>query len=312
MSEMIQLGRTDLQVSRVCFGCWQMARNKFWPDVDENKLTAAVHRALDLGINFFDTADAYGDGFAEELLGRMLEGVPRDRFVVADKVYHHWLGEPGSKRVGDLSYDYIVWECEQSLGRLGLDHIDLYQAHTFDVMTPLEETARAFEKLEKDGKIRYYGFSNATVEQLRAARRFGSFDTLQPRYNLFDRAIEQDLLPYCMAENIGVLNYSTLEYGLLTGKFTGDETFDDVRNGWPTFEGEAFKKNVEKVNQIKPVADRLGRTMAQIAIRGVLTHPAVHCAIVGIKNAAQIEDAAGALGWELSREDYYLIRKLLA
>ncbi|HSW46846.1 MAG TPA: aldo/keto reductase, partial [Phycisphaerae bacterium] len=278
MSEMILLGQTDLNVSRICFGCWQMARNQFWPTVDEQAMHDAVGRALDLGVNFFDTADAYGDGFAEELLGRILKGVPRDRFVLADKVYHHWLGPPGSPRVGDLSYEYIVWECEQSLRRLGLDHMDLYQAHTFDVMTHPEETSRAFDKLKKDGKIRYYGVSNFTAEQLRCFRGYGDYDSVQPRYNLLDRAAEQDLFPYCMAQKIGVLTYSSLMLGLLTGKFTGSETFDDARGMSPFFRDEEFKRNVDKVNRLRPIAERLGKSVTQVALRAILEHPAVSCA----------------------------------
>lgn len=312
MSEMISLGRTDLQVSRICFGCWQMARNNFWPHVDEQAMRDAAHRALDIGVNFFDTADAYGDGFAEELLGRILKGVPRDRFVLADKVYHHWLGPPGSPRVGDLSHDYIIWECEQSLRRLGLDYMDLYQVHTLDIFTHPEETTRAFEKLKKDGKIRCYGVSNFNVEQLRCFRAFGSYETNQPRYNLLDRQAESDLFPYCMAEKVGVLTYSSLMYGLLTGKFTGTETFDDVRASTPAFKGEEFRKNVEKVARLKPIAERLGKTVTQLAIRFILDHPVNPCAIVGIKNTRQIEEAAGAMGWRLSREDYYAVRNACA
>ncbi len=312
MLETIKLGRTDLMVSRICFGCWQMAKNRFWPTVDEQNLHRAVRHALDLGVNFFDTADAYGDGFAEQLLGKLLKGVPRDQYVVATKVYNHWLGEPGSPRVGDLSYDYVVWECEQSLKRLGMDCIDLYQAHFYDHMTHPEETTRAFEKLKKDGKIRFYGTSNFNVEQLRTVNAFGSYDTFQPRYNLMDRKPEDELFPYCLANNIGVLCFSSLYYGLLTGKFKGDEKFEDVRADTPDFQGEKFKQNVAKVNQLRPIAERLGKTIGQLAIRVLLDHPAVHCAIVGIKNAEQIAQATGALGWKLSREDWYEIRKLVS
>ncbi len=309
MSELIKLGRTDLHVSRICFGCWQMG-GTYWGEPDEHNLTAAVRRAIDVGVNFFDTADAYGDGLAEEILGRALKGVSRDKFVLATKVYHHWLGERGSKRVGDLSYEYIIWECEQSLRRLGLDYIDLYQAHSYDYLTPLDETARAFEKLKKDGKIRYYGCSNFTVEQLRYACSVGSFDTIQPRYNLMDRRIEADILPFCLSNNIGVLVYSSLQYGLLTGKFKGSETFNDLRSKNPEFQGQRFKENVDKVNQLIPIAKRTGKTVTQISLRALLEHPAVHCTIVGIKNSQQIEEAAGAMGWNLTREDYYDIRKI--
>lgn len=303
----IKLGRTDLQVSPICFGCWQMGGN-YWGPVDEATLTAAVHRAVELGINFFDTADAYGDGLAEEILARALKSVNRDDVVIATKVYHHWLGERGSRRVGDLSYDYILRECDASLKRLGIDRIDLYQAHTVDVFTPIDETARAFEKLKQMGKIRYFGLSNFSAEQLRAALVCGSFDTLQPKYNMLFRQIEQDVLPLCMTEDIGVLTYSSLYYGLLTGKYTGTETFDDVRSRAADFQGERFKKNVERVDRLKPIAADLGRTVTQLSLRFILDHPGIHCAIVGIKTPAQIEEAAGTAGWKLSREDYYLIR----
>jgi aryl-alcohol dehydrogenase-like predicted oxidoreductase len=312
MAETMRLGRTDLVVSRVCFGCWQMSANRFWPTVDEERMHAAVHRAMELGVNFFDTADAYGDGHAEKMLARILKRVPREQYVLADKLYHHWLGEPGSKRVGDLSYDYILAECEQSLKRLNTDYIDLYQAHTVDVLTHPEETARAFEKLKSDGKIRFYGVSNYNVEQLRAANHFGHFDTLQPRYNLLDREFEKELAHYCMARNIGVLAYSTLECGLLTGKFTGDEQFEDVRSILPSFQGEQFKLNVERVNRLRQIAQSLGKTVTQLALRGLLEHPAVSTAIVGIKRPEQIEDAAGAMGWSLTREQYYDVRNALA
>ncbi len=309
MSELVKLGRTELQVSRVCFGCWQMG-GTYWGVPNEENLIGAVRRAFDVGVNFFDTADAYGDGFAEELLGRALKGISRDKFVLATKVYHHWLGERGSKRVGDLSYEYIIWECEQSLKRLGLDYIDLYQAHSYDNLTPLEETVRAFDKLKKDGKIRYYGCSNFSVEQLRAACIVGDFDTIQPRYNLLDRKIESDILPFCLSHNIGVLVYSPLNLGLLTGKFTGDEAFEDLRGKHPDFQGERFKENVEKVNQLRTIADRHNKTITQVSLRALLEHPAVHCTIVGIKKAEQIEEAAGAMSFRLSREDYYDIRAI--
>jgi len=306
--EYVKLGRTDLSVSPICFGCWQMG-GSFWGPVNEQDLADAVHRAVDLGVNFFDTADAYGDGLAEEILGRALKDVKRDRVIIATKVYNHWLGDRGSRRVGDLSYDYILWECDQSLKRLGTDYIDLYQAHAFDVFTHLDETTRAFEKLKEAGKIRYYGTSNFTVEQLRAALSFGSYDTVQPKYNLLYREIEGDILPLCMTYDLGVLVYSPLYHGLLTGKYTGTETFDDFRGKNPDFLGEQFKRNVARVNRVKPIAEDLSKTMTQFALRFVLDHPAVHCAIAGIKRADQIEDAVGAVGWQLTRSDYYLARE---
>ena len=308
--ERVQLGRTSLMVSPICFGCWQMGQT-FWGPVPEEDLRAAVRKALDLGINFFDTADAYGDGLGEEILGRALKGVPRESYIVATKVYHHWLPERNNARHPDLSYDYMIWECEQSLRRLGIDTIDLYQAHAFDVLTHPEETARAFEALKQQGKIRYAGCSNYNLEELRVALRFGRMDTCQPHYNLLKREAEEDLFPLCMAEGIGVLAYSPLHHGLLCGKFTGDETFTDFRADHPMFQGDEFKKNVERVNRLRPIASESGLTVTQLVVAATLAHPAVTCAIVGIKNSAQIEDAAGAMGKAISRWDYYQIRKAL-
>jgi len=309
--ERVKLGRTELRVSPICFGCWQMGQT-YWGKLPEDDLKAAVRRAVELGVNFFDTADAYGNGYGEEVLGDAVRGIPRDRVILATKVCHHWFDEPGSPRHPDLSYDYILWECEQSLRRLKTDYIDLYQAHAFEVMTHPAETARAFEKLKKDGKIRYAGCSNYTVEQLRAALRFGRMDTLQPRYNLFQRDIEKDLLPLCIAEEIGVLTWGSLRFGLLSGKYTGEETFDDLRKDDPDFQGEAFKKNVAKVDKLKPIAQSLGRSVTQLVLRTTVQHPGIHCAIVGIKRPAQIEEVVGAMGWSLSLRDLYRVRDALA
>ncbi|MFO7898100.1 MAG: aldo/keto reductase [Planctomycetota bacterium] len=307
--ERIKLGRSGLEVSPVCFGCWQMG-GSYWGEVDEDALGRAVHRAVEVGVNFFDNADAYGDGAAESRLGRFIEDIDREKLVIATKVYHHWLEEPGSKRVPDLSYDYIIEECEASLRRLGIDHVDLYQAHAVDQFTHLEETTRAFDKLKRDGKIRAYGLSNYSGHALQAALALGDYDTVQPPYNLMRRGIEGDVLPICLANDLGVLCYGALHKGMLTGKFDGTETFDDLRSRMDDFQGERFRRNVEAVEQMRPIAEKLGKSVTQLALRFVLDHPAVHCAIVGIKNAAQIEDAAGAMGWSLGREDYYDLRRL--
>ncbi len=305
----VRLGRTSLMVSPVCFGCWQMGQT-YWGKVSEDDLKASVAKALDLGVNFFDTADAYGNGTAERILGEALAGHDRDSFVVATKVYHHWYDD--GWRHPDLSYEYILWECDRSLERLGLDYIDLYQAHSFDVFTHPAETARAFQRLKEEGKIRCAGCSNYNSEQIRLALRFGRMDTLQPRYNLLQREAEDTVLPVCLSEGMGVLTYSSLAMGLLTGKFTGEETFADVRASNPLFQGEAFRRNAEKVRKLEPMAKELGVTITQLSIMATVAHPAVTCAIVGIKRPEQIEEAAGAIGKGLSRQEYYRVRDALA
>jgi len=305
----VKLGSTALEVTPICFGCWQMGQSQ-WGKVPEQALIEAVRAGLDAGINFFDTADVYGDGLAEETLGRALRGAPRSEVVISTKVYHHFY--PDGRRHPDLSGRYVIEACEASLRRLGMDYIDLYQCHAFDQFTPLEETALAMETLEKQGKVRAYGVSNFTVEQLRAARRCGKFQTIQPYYNLLERDIEKDLLPYCQLEHIGVLVYSPLLRGLLTGKFTGTETFTDLRANDDRFKGERFKALVARVERLRPIAQQKGCTVTQLALAATIAHPAIHCAIVGIKSADQIREAAVAVHVELDREEYHSVRRALA
>ena len=282
----------------------------YWGRVPEGDLRSSVTRAIELGVNFFDTADAYGNGTAEEILGRALEGQDRESLIIATKVYHHWHDD--APRHPDLSHDYIKEECVRSLDRLGLDYLDLYQAHAFDVLTHPRETMEAFQELKDEGLIRYFGCSNFNAEQLRTALRFGRIDSTQPRYNLLQRDPELDLFPLCLAEEVGVLTYSSLAMGLLTGKFTGSESFDDVRSENPLFQGEDFKRNAERVRKLKAMAGELDVSVTQLVLRTTVTHPAVTSAIVGIKRPAHIEDAAGIQDIRLSRQEYYRVRDILA
>ncbi len=309
MSERIRLGRSGLQVSPICYGSWQLSP-RFWGDVPAEQVAAAMRRAFEVGVNFYDTADAYGNGLSESVMGEALKDLPRDQIVVATKVYHHFYED--GHRHPDLSREYILQECENSLRRLKMDYVDLYQLHAFDPFTPLEETTDALEKLRQAGKIRAYGVSNFTVEQLRLARTCGDYATLQPRDSLLDRQIESDLLPYCGQEDIGVLVYSPLSRGLLTGKYDGTETFTDFRKNNPRFQGERFKKLAAAVRSLKPIADKYGLTIVQLVLVATMAHPCVHCPIVGIKTPEQIEEAAGAMGKTIDREDYHAIRNTLS
>ncbi|MDY7011519.1 MAG: aldo/keto reductase [Planctomycetota bacterium] len=305
MSNRIKLGRSRLEVSPICYGSWQLSP-KYWGDIPAEQIIGAVHRAFEVGVNFFDTADAYGDGLAEEVMGEALATLPRDRVVLATKLYWHFYDD--GRRHPDLSGKYVIEECENSLRRLKTDYIDLYQLHAFDPLTPLDETTEAMEKLRKAGKVRFYGTSNFTVEQMRLAKRFGDYSTDQPQYSLLDRQIESDVLPYCEAEDIGVLVFSPLSRGLLTGKYDGSETFTDFRSNAPRFTGQKFKDLAAAVQSLAPIAEKYGLSIVQLVLAATLAHPAVHCAIVGIKTAAQIEEAAGAMGKTIGREDYFAIR----
>ncbi len=304
----VQLGRSGLNVSPICYGTWQLSP-KFWGEQPREVMIASAREAFSLGVNFFDTADAYGDGLAEEVLGEALKPLPREQMVVATKVYHHFY--PDGRRHPDLSAGYIAQACEASLKRLQMDYIDLYQCHSFDPLSDLEETTGALERLKQAGKIRAYGASNFTVEQLRAARRFGDYATLQPRYNLLQFAAEADLLPYCRGENIGVLVYSPLYHGLLTGKYEGTETFGDLRKSRADFQGERFHELATRVRALAPIAEKYSLSIVQLVLVATLMNPMIHSAIVGIKNQQQIADAVGAMGKTISREDYFAVRATL-
>lgn len=306
----ITLGRTGLKVSPICYGCCQMGQT-LWGKQPVETLIEAVHAALDVGVNFFDTSDVYGHGTAERTLGQALKGVSRDRFVVATMVGHH-LYDDGRWHHPDLSREYLLKACEASLKRLGLDCIDLYQANGVDLLTPVGESAGAFEKLKKDGKIRVYGVSNFTVEEVRAARRFGKFETVQRYYNLLDTKAELDMLPYCVSEGLGVLVFTSLHWGMLTGKFKGGETFGDLRAGNPHFKGEQFREFIARVENLRPIAEAKGCTVTQLSLAATIAHPAIDCAIVGIKNAGQIREAAGAADVKLTREECHAVREAIS
>jgi aryl-alcohol dehydrogenase-like predicted oxidoreductase len=309
MSNRVLLGRTELKVSPVCFGTWQLSP-RFWGEVPKESVLAAMNRAFDGGVNFFDTADAYGDGYGETVLGEFLAGKPRDELVICTKVFNHF--NPDASRYPDLSPEHIGQRCEVELRRMGIETIDLYLLHMFDPLTPLAEVAETLDLLKKQGKIRHYGVSNHTMEQFRVERRFGDYAVVQPRYNLIETDIENDLLPYCQAENIGVMVYSPLAKGLLTGKYTGGETFTDFRKHHADFQGSRFRRIAAAVGRLEPLARKYELSTYQLVLCATLMHPAIHVAVVGIKTEAQIVEALGVLGKTLSREDYFAVRKTLA
>lgn len=304
-----QLGKTDLIVSRICFGCWQLSP-RFWGDVPIDDWRAALDRALELGVNFIDTADAYGDGFAESALGDWIaDRNCRDKVVVATKFY--WSFEQ-DERVPDTTYKYILRECEASLRRLKTDHIDLYQIHSWDPLTRPEEVAAAFGRLKKEGKVRWYGVSNLNVEQISLYLAHYDIECLQPLYNMLDRKVEARELPFCMEKRIGVITYSTLAKGLLTGKYSPDQTFGDARDDDARFRGDRFEQILEAVQSLQPIADKHGITIPQLAVRWVLTHPAVTSAIVGVKRPEHIETIVPAADAVLPIRDWHQAAGLLA
>jgi len=301
----VVLGESGLSVSPIAYGTWQLSP-RFWGSQSKNDAIVAMKLAFDNGVNFFDTAEAYGDGYAETVLGEVVKELPRDELVLVTKVFNHF--NPDGSRYPDLSPDHILARCEMSLARMGVETIDLYLLHMHDPLTLFADIAGALERLRDEGKIRCFGLSNHSVEQCRAQRRFGPYSVVQPPYSLIDPAGESDLLPYCQSENLGVMVYSPLHKGLLTGKYTGKETFSDFRDNHPDFQGERFKELCAKVQSLKPIAERNGLTVCQLALAATLMHPAIDVAICGIKTADQIEEAVGAIGAQLSREDCFAVR----
>ncbi|MGQ0793327.1 MAG: aldo/keto reductase [Deltaproteobacteria bacterium] len=308
-----KLGSSDLTVSEIGFGCWAMGGG--WGEVSDRDSVSSVVRAIDLGINFFDTADIYGFGHSEEVLAGAL-GSRRGDVVIATKGGLVW-DDAGRIIARSGARDYLAKALEASLRRLNTDYVDLYQIHWPDSNTPLEETMRALEEFQKSGKARYVGVSNFTAAQMRDCLGAGQIHSLQPPYNMLMREAERELFPFCSERGIGVLAYGPLAYGLLTGKYTEKSEFPatDWRGGklfpdpgeWKRhidlFHGDGFRRNLEIVALIKGIAQKRGKTPGQVAIAWALAHPAVSCALVGARRPSQVEDNAAASGWTLPPED---------
>ena len=305
----VQLGKTDLIVSRICFGCWQLSP-AFWGEVPIDTWSAAVRAGIEAGVNFIDTADVYGNGLAETELGRvMAESGLRDEIVLATKFY--WRFEADS-RYPDTRHDRILEACENSLRRLRTDRIDLYQIHAWDALTRPDEVAAALLRLQREGKVRWIGVSNLNPEQMRMYGRHVEINCLQPSYSLLVREAEAQHFPYCLANRIGVIPYSPLYRGLLTGKYKPDHRFNDTRGNDPLFQGQAFARMLDALHSLQPIADRYGLTLPQLAIRWVLTQPAVTSAIVGIKDADQIRSILPAADGVLEPADWHRVADTIA
>jgi aryl-alcohol dehydrogenase-like predicted oxidoreductase len=306
-----QLGQTALRVSTLCYGTWQFGGD--WGGFEVSEAQATIRLALDLGINFFDTAQAYGFGASERVLGQALQPeirAKRDSIVIATK---GGLRKDGGKLLRDASASWIRQGVEQSLRNLGVDYIDLYQVHWPDPRTPFDETARALDQLVQAGKIRYAGVSNFDVAQMRQFGKTRKIDTLQPPYHLFRRDIENEILPYCQEHRVGVLVYGPLAHGLLGGRYTPRTAFasDDWRRKSPAFRGELFKRNLAVIDRLKQVAARLGITIPQLAIAWVLAHPAVHVAIIGARHPQQLKETATAGDVSLSEQTLQEIERIM-
>ena len=308
----VTLGATGLEVTPLAYGTWQFGGD--WGPVDEQAATTAIQHARSLGINFFDTAQAYGFGRSERLLGHALAAdlrSARDSVVIATK---GGLRMDGDNLVRDSSPAWLRKGAEASLDALGTDHIDLYQVHWPDPATPIPETAAALAELIRDELICHVGVSNYTTQQIEQFASVLPAETVQPPYHLFRRDIEADLLPYAAAHNIGVLAYGPLAHGLLGGVITETTTFGpgDWRAHSPAFTGPGFARNLEVVAALRAFAARRGATIGQLAVAWVLANPAVQVAIVGARTPAHLDESLGALDLTLGQADLAEIDHIMA
>jgi aryl-alcohol dehydrogenase-like predicted oxidoreductase len=290
-------------VSRIGVGCWAMG-GFGWGDVDDEQSIAAVRKALDLGLNLFDTADVYGFGHAEETLARAL-GPRRNEVVIATKFGVRWDARGRTKR--DISPEWLFQAVEGSLRRLRLDCIPLYQIHWPDGRTRIECVMEALERCVEEGKIQHVGCCNFTSDQIQRANACFPLRTVQSSFNLLDRAATRSLLPLCEGLGLGFLSYGSLALGLLSGKYRHNEVrfdSDDVRSNSAYFAEDELASNLEVVEHLHSVAKRYDKTIAQVALRWILDTPGVVGALVGIRKTRQIEENVGALGWSLDPADW--------
>ncbi len=304
-----RLGKGPLEVSELSFGTWLTVAG----GIGREQAIRCIHAAVDQGITLFDTANQYGAGEAERVLGEALRGVPRDRVMIATKLYYPVGDEPDH----GLSAAQIEQQLERSLQRLGVDTIDLYQCHRYDKEAPLEETLAALDRVVKTGKVRAIGFSEWTAEQIEAASKIAdenglvSFSSSQPQYSMLWRKPESAVFAACAKNGIGNLAFSPLAHGVLTGKYMpgqppppGSRAASEQMNVFMESAGRHYRSDflLEAVNQLKPIAADLGLTMAQMALAWVLRRPEVASAIIGASRPEQIADNVRAVGIALPAE----------
>ena len=308
-----RLGRTGLKVSEISLGSWLT----YGGYVERQNAIRSIEIAYDLGINFFDTANVYERGAAEKLVGEVLRNYPRDSYVLATKVF--WPMGDGPNDRG-LSRKHVMEQCHASLKRLGVDYVDIYYCHRFDPETPVDETMRAFDDLVRQGKVLYIGVSEWTAanmaEALAVADRY-LLDRIvvnQPIYNMFNRYIEKEVIPFCERQGIGQVVFSPLAQGLLTGKYkSATEYPPDSRAAKidGTIRKNITEERIAKVEQLKSVAADLGITVAQLALAWTLRQPIVASALIGASRPEQVEENAKASGVELSQDVLDRIEEIL-
>ena len=312
-----KLGFTNLDLTTIGFGTYALGGGDWqwgWGPQDDANSIAAMHRGLEQGINWIDVAPAYGLGHAEEVVGKAIAD-RQDEVIIATKCGLAW-NEGSPDIFGRLTAGSVRAECEASLKRLGVDVIDLLQIHWPHDEKHLEEGWRTIADMIKEGKVRYGGVSNFSVEQIKRVQAIHPVASLQPHYSMIQRGIEEELLEFCAANDIGVIAYSPMQSGLLTGKYTKELVADLPDNDWrkdrsPDFQEPGLSANLALVDGLRPIAERNDKTVAQLAIAWVLRRPEVTAAIVGARKPSQIDGTVKAGDWELSENDITEIDALL-
>ena len=292
------LGKTDIKVSRICLGCWTFGGDRFWGPQEDSESIRTVHAALDAGINFFDTAEVYSEGRSEEILGKALSGL-RDKVIIGTKVSPQ-----------HLSRKELIKSCEQSLRRLKTDYIDVYHIHFANPHIPVDETLSCMEDLKKQGKIRVIGVSNFGRRDLQEVLKYGRVEVNQLPYNLLWRAIEYEIIPVCIENNISITCYSPLAQGLLTGKFHSPDEVPDGRARTRHFSGErplarhgekgAEDETFSTIEEIRKISEQTNIPMIYLALGWLLSKKEVSCVIVGARNPDQLHQNIKAIDVKLS------------
>ncbi len=309
------LGNSDLHLTPIGFGAWAIGGGNWefaWGPQDDTQSMAAINRALDMGINWIDTAAIYGLGHSEEIVGRVLKTTSHKPLVFT-KSSMRWRSDRSIYR--SLKGDSLREELESSLRRLGVDVIDLYQIHWPDPEAELEEGWETLNKFKEEGKVRWIGVSNFSAEQMKRVQKIAPITSLQPPYSMLRRAIEKEILPYAQVNHIGVINYSPMVSGLLTGKVTAERVAsfpaDDWRRRSPEFNEPRLSRNLKLVDLLREIGSGHGVTPGVVAVAWTLHHPAITAAIVGGRSAQQVEEMTSALEFRLSEEEYARINAFL-
>ncbi len=309
-----QLGKFDVRLTTLGLGTWAFGGpwQYGWGAQDDDESLRTILAAVEAGVNWIDTAPIYGCGHSESIVGRAVRGMTA-KPLIATKCGLLW--NEKRQKVNCLDFDSIIRECEDSLRRLGVETIDLYQMHWPQPDAQIEEAWEAMARLVEQGKVRYLGVSNATVQQIGRLQKVWPVSAVQPPYSMLRRDIEKDLLPYCKQHRIGVVCYSPMQKGLLTGKFTKEFistlAADDHRRNDPMFNGAAFERYAKIVEALRPVAQRSGKTLSQLAIAWTLRKEEVTAAIVGARKPKQIQETVAAGDWTLNTDDISDIERIL-